>query len=76
MKKVFIPEFVTKGYLKPKPIPTAGTWSGYPLKNADNNLKQIHVFPMVREVYPSYFDAVRDSEVSLPVLIKKNNDLC
>lgn len=31
MKKVFIPEFVTKGY--PKPIPTTGILSGYQIVN-------------------------------------------
>lgn len=71
MKKVFIPEFVTKGYLKPKPIPTTGTLSGYPVKNADDNLDKTHFLPMVREVYPSWFDAAQDPEVSLPVLMKK-----
>ena len=73
--KVFIPEFVTKGWLpghrKPKPIPTTGTWSGYPVKNADDNLDKTHFLPMVREVYPSWFDAAQDPEVSLPVLMKK-----
>lgn len=70
MKKVFIPEFVTKGYPKPKPIPTTGTLSGYQIVNSNDNLKEIHVRPMVREVYPSYFDAALDPEVSLPVLMK------
>ena len=69
MKKVFIPEFVTKGY--PKPIPTTGILSGYQIVNSNDNLKEIHVRPMVREVYPSYFDAALDPEVSLPVLMKK-----
>lgn len=71
MKKVFIPEFVTKGYPKPKPMPTTGTWSGYPVKDADDNLDKPHFLPMVKEVYPSYFDAALDPEVSLPVLMKK-----
>lgn len=71
MKKVFVPEFVTKGYPKPKPMPTTGTWSGNPLKNAEDNLDKTHFFPMVREVYPSWIDAVQDPEVSIPVLMKK-----
>ena len=66
MKKVFIPEFVTKGYPKPKP-----TLGGYQIVNSNDNLKEIHVRPMVREVYPSWFDAIIDPEVSLPVLMKK-----
>ena len=70
MKKVFIPEFVSKGYPKPKPMPTTGTWSGYPLKNTDNNLDKPHFLPMVREVYPSYFDVAQDPEVSFPDLMK------
>lgn len=73
--KVFIPEYVTKGWLpgyrKSKPIPTTGTWSGYPLKDADDNFDKTHFLPMVREVYPSWFDAAQDPEVSLPVLMKK-----
>lgn len=79
MKKVFIPDFVTEGWLpghrKPKPIPTMGTWSGYPVKDADDNLDKPHFLPMVKEVYPnyfaSYFEAAKDAEVSLPVLYKK-----
>lgn len=71
MKKVFIPEFVTKGYPKPKPIPTTGTLSGYQIVNSNDNLKEIHVRPMVREVYPSWIDAAQDPEVSIPVLMKK-----
>ena len=71
MKKVFIPEFVIKGYPKPKPMPTTGTWSGYPVKDADDNLDKTHFLPMVKEVYPSWFDAALDPEVSLPVLYKK-----
>lgn len=70
MKKVYIPEFVTKGYPKPKPMPTTGTWSGYPVKDANDNLDKPHFLPMVKEVYPSYFDAAQDPEVSLPVLMK------
>ena len=69
--KVFIPEFVTKGYPKPKPMTTTGTLSGYRFVNSNDNLKEIHFSPMIREVYPSWFDAVQAPEVSIPVLMKK-----
>lgn len=75
MKKVFIPENVTKAWLPghpkpPKPMPTTGTWSGYPVKNADDNLDKTHFLPMVKEVYPSCFEGAKDPEVSHHVLMK------
>ena len=75
MKKVFIPEIVTKTWLPghpkpPKPMSTTGTWSGNPLKNRKDNLDKTHFLPMIREVYPSCFEGEKDPEVSHPVLMK------
>ena len=73
--KVFIPEFVTKGWLpncsRHDPCPNDSTWKVRPFENVNFDTNRPYFLPKVKEIYPSLVIGTDDPEVSLPVLMKK-----
>lgn len=74
-EKIFIPEYVTKGWLpncsRHDPCPRDDTWRIRPFENVNFDTDRPYFLPKVKEIYPSLVIGIDDPEVSLPVLMKK-----